>query len=247
MVVGRRLRAHIGLCVALVVALALSASARALPGDDPTLTVDQATVNAQWKEGWLRPGAAVVFTGAVSAPATLRAILRPASRPGVVTAQQTYDVAQAGSFSERLRLPARPLPGPYTLRVTGTSASAPLAPVDLDVALPAPPEGVLDRVLVATSRTGPWQRYNETQAPVVHGTHKEIWMRFRFLYPPTGRHVVLIWTLHWHRLIGKVAKRYKGTIDTYVRSGAPLPHGVWVAVLTIDGRVAKRMDVRLLS
>ena len=49
----------------------------------------------------------------------------------------------------------------------------------------------------------------------------------------------------WHRVIGKVYKRYKDTILTYARSKAPLPPGHWNVVLTIGGRIAKQMDVVL--
>ena len=39
--------------------------------------------------------------------------------------------------------------------------------------------------------------------------------------------------------------RCANTIDTYARSGYVLPKGVWLVVLAIDGRIAKRMSVRL--
>ena len=48
-------------------------------------------------------------------------------------------------------------------------------------------------------------------------------------------------------MIGRVYRRYRNTIDTYARSTAPLPQGLWNVVLRIDGRVAKQMDVRLLG
>jgi hypothetical protein len=70
-------------------------------------------------------------------------------------------------------------------------------------------------------------------------------VRFRFLYPPNGRKVELVWKLRWHVLVGKIDRRYANTIDTFAGSSAALPKGVWLVVLKIDGRIAKRMSVRL--
>ena len=70
-------------------------------------------------------------------------------------------------------------------------------------------------------------------------------MRFRFLYPPTGQKVELIWKMRWHTVVGKVYKLVKDTLNTSVSSATPLPSGHWVAVLKFNGRVAKKMDVIL--
>jgi hypothetical protein len=207
------------------------------------LTVSSAVASAHWKEGWLLPGANVRFTGSVDAASSLTAALRPLDRPGTVTARTTFEVAGAGPFSRQLRLPPRPLPGTYSLRLGGTSGAARLEPVDVTVTIPAPPEGVLDRAEVGTTPSGPWSLYKTGTPPIVHGSHKELWMRFRFLYPPTGKNIELVWKLHWHRVVGRVYKLYKDTLTTSVASGAPLPSGHWSAVLMIDGRVAKKMDV----
>jgi hypothetical protein len=207
------------------------------------LTISGAVANAHWRQGWLRPGATVRFTGNVEAPSSLTAALRPVDRPGVVTARIVFDVAGAGPFSEQLRLPPRPLPGNYSLRVGGTSGETRLTPVDVPVTIPAPTEGVLDQAEVGTTPSGPWLLYRSGSPPVVHGSHKELWMRFRFLYPPSGKNIELVWKLHWHTVVGKVYKLYKNTLTTSVTSGAPLPSGHWSAVLKIDGRVAKKMDV----
>ena len=213
--------------------------------DDATLSVDKAVVTARWKEGWLRPGAGVAFSGTVGAPSTLAVSLKPLDRPAVVTARQEFDVAQTGPFTETLKLPARPLPGDYRLRVSGVSGATSLAPVDLTVTISAPPEGVIDRALVGPTRNGPWSRYGNNSAPVVTGEHKEIWMRFRFLYPPNGKNVVLVWKQAWRKVVGRIYRRYANIIDTYARSSSPLPKGHWNVVLTIDGRIAKQMDVLL--
>ncbi len=219
--------------------------AEAASGSARPLVVESAVTHAHWRQGWLRPGAAVVFTGSVTSPSTLTAALRPLSRPGVVTARASFDIARGGPFTARLGLPPRPLPGRYSLRVGGTSGTTALKTVEVIVTLPPPPEGVLDRVEVGTTPNGPWLLYNGHSAPIVRGAHNELWMRFRFLSPPTGRHIEIVWKMGWHTVVGKVAKRYADTVDTFCRSSAPLPSGTWTVDLTIDGRVAKKMDVLL--
>jgi hypothetical protein len=195
----------------------------------------------------LKPGAAIRFRGSVDAPAKLSAILKPLDRPGIVTARLDFDVPQSGSFTEKLKLPPRPLPGGYSLRLVGVSATEQLDPASLDVQIPAPPEGVLDKAEVSGNPNGPWLMYNGSSGPALHGQFKDLWMRFHFLYPPSGKTVELLWTLRWHRVVGHVCRRYQNVIETHAGATSPLPVGIWRVVLKIDGRVAKQMDVRLDS
>lgn len=245
MVVSRRVPARVGLSLALLSGLALPTAVAAVREEAPTLTVDNAVVNATWKEGWLRPGAAVRFSGSVGQASDLTASLRPVGRSGVTARVPEFNVPQAGTFSKIMPLPPRALPGPYRLHVASTSPPPRPKPVDLTVTIPAPPEGVIDRALVGPTRNGPWKRYIGNTGPALYGSHKVLWVRFRFLHPPTGQRVELVWKLRWHRVVGKVYRRYKNTIDTYASSPQALPKGVWLVVLKINGRVAKRMDVRL--
>jgi hypothetical protein len=245
MVVNRRWPVRAGLAFALFGGVALPTAFAAVRADAPTLTVETAVVTAKWKEGWLRPGASVRFEGTVGQPSTLTATLRPVGRAGVVTARMPDFEVQAGAFSKVMRLPARPLPGPYRLRITSTSPAPRPAPVEVMVRIAAPPEGVIDRALVGTTRNGPWLQYVGNTGPAVRGSHKALWVRFRFLSPPSGQRVEIVWKLNWRRVVGRVYRRYRNTIDTYARSNAPLAKGTWLVVLRIDGRVAKRMSVRL--
>lgn len=207
------------------------------------LRITSAEANVHWRQGWLKPGATVVFAGSVTAPASLTVALRPLDRPGTVTARGEFETTRAGAFTKRLRLPPRPLPGTYSLRVGGTSGESKLATAEVRVTIPAPAEGVLDRAEVGTTPHGPWLLYLSGSPPTVRGSHKTLWMRFRFLYPPTGKDIELVWKLHWHKVVGKVYKLYKDTLTTSVSSAVPLPSGHWSAVLKVDGRVAKKMDV----
>ena len=271
MVAGRSAMARVGLVLATLSLVATHSALPAGPRHTHALTVTSAVADAHWNQGWLRPGATVQLRGSVAAPSSLTAALRPVDRPGIVTARGGFKVANAGPFSEQLRLPPRPLPGTYRLRVGGTSGGTTLAPVDVTVTIPAPPEGVLDRAEVGTRPSGPWLLYKSGSPPVVPGSHKELWMRFRFLSLPTGKRIELVWKLHWHTVVARVYRLYKDTLTTSINSGAPLrsghwstvlkidgrkdtlttsvssgaplPSGHWSAVLKVDGRVAKRMDV----
>ncbi|HEX4519233.1 MAG TPA: hypothetical protein VH063_06590 [Gaiellaceae bacterium] len=246
MFAGRFLLARPVALIAPLLLLALPA-AEARAANAAPLSLTTAIANAHWSEGWLKPGANIRFSGTAQAPTTLTAALRPVGRAGVVTARASFELAHAGAFTEQIHLPPRPLPGVYSLRVGGTSAGATLPPVEIKVTIPAPPEGVLDRVEVSTSPSGPWLVYGNGSAPVISGAHRELWMRFRFLYPPTGKQVQLVWKMRWHVVVGKISKLVKDTLNTSVASKTALPSGHWVAVLKFDGRIAKKMDVILRS
>lgn len=245
MVVSRRRLVRAGLAFVLLSGVALPTAFAAVRADAPTLTVDTAVVTAKWKEGWLRPGASVRFTGTVGQATTLTAFLRPVDRPGTLTARLADFDVPAGPFSKVMPLPARALPGPYRLRIASTSPAPRPEPVEVMARIAAPPEGVIDRALVGTTRNGPWLQYVGNTGPAVRGTHKALWVRFRFLSPPSGQRVEIVWKLNWRRVVGRVYRRYRNTIDTYARSNAPLAKGTWLVVLKIDGRIAKRMSVRL--
>ena len=77
------------------------------------------------------------------------------------------------------------------------------------------------------------------------GPQRELWVRFPFLSPPRGHDVSLVWRLRWRVVVGTVRRAYDDTIETYARSPTALPAGTWTVLLKVDGRVAKRMAVRL--
>jgi hypothetical protein len=226
--------------------LALAASAAAVPARDAAagVTVTGANVHAAWKEGWLLPGAAVRVTGTTRAPAHVTVTLRPLARRGIVTARTDLDVSRAGPFAARVDLPPRPLPGRYSVRVTAARGKNVLGRAQRKVTIASPVEGVVGPALVGTTPDGPWQRYDES-APVVVGSHNQLWMRFVFLSPPHEQQVEVIWKRRWRQVVGRLERPFTNTINTYARSGAPLPGGIWNVVLRVDGRVAKRMAVRL--
>ena len=227
-----------GLALLLLAGVAVPAAVAAVRSTS-TFTVDKAVVTADWNEGFLEPGAGVMFSGNVDGPSSLNASLRPLARIGTVTARKEF-AAPAGAFSETLRLPNRPLPGKYRLRVAGSTGATVLAPVDIVVTVPAPPEGIVARLDVGTSRSGPFS------GRVVSGKHAMLWARYLFVSPPTGKKIQLVWSQTSHRLVGKVAKRDATSILLSVGSGQPLRKGRWITVLTIDGHVAMKTAVTVL-
>jgi hypothetical protein len=232
--------ARASLALVSVVALAIAGAA---VGSGTSVKLTTATATVHWNQGYLKPGANITVAGTVSGASDLSAALRPDDRPGVVTAKTAFSVAAAGPFTVKIKLPPRPLPGKYTISVSGKTGTTTLDPVKIAVTIPAPPEGVLDQVQVGTGPNGPWQVYQGDHPPTIKGSHKELWMRFRFLYPPSGKNVELVWKMKWHKVVGKVTKRYKDILETSVASASPLPAGHWAAVLKFDGIVSKKMDV----
>jgi hypothetical protein len=243
MVPGRIAARATILCV-LAAAAVVPAAADGAPARS-SVTVTRAVVAAKWKEGWLQPGAAVRLTGRVTAPTHVTAVLRPIGRKGIVTALADVDVARAGAFGAKVPLPPRPLPGEYRLHVTASGAQA-SKPADVVVKIPAPREGVVGAATASTSASGPWLRY-ENGAPTLSGPQRELWMRFPFLAPPKGKDVSIVWRLRWRVVVGIVHRAYDDTIETYARSATALPAGTWTVLLKVDGRVAKRMAVRLVG
>jgi hypothetical protein len=233
-----------------VAASALVAAGCVLPAQAaaPGLTLATPTVAGHWKEGWLL-GGALRLSGEVSDASQLTAVLRPRSGPRRVTARDDFSVAQAGPFSRTIKLPARPLPGRYDLKVSGTSGATDVSKT-VQVSVPAPPEGVVTQAVVSLRQGGPSVPTTPSggdNVPVVKGAPKQLWVRFQFLYPPDAKQVQVVWNLKWRHKVGVVAHVFKTTIDTYVSTATPLPSGTWNVVLRVNGRIAKQRSVHLLG
>jgi hypothetical protein len=229
--------------VAAVAALATVASVLAGAGvvrsgvADTTLTLDTATVTASWKESWLT--GSVAFSGTVSAQAELTVFLRRVNpAPTVVAAKKTL-TAGPGGYSGTLSLPPRARPGDYVLRVVGTSGGVKLAPAETPVTVPAPPEGVIDKASVSVTQGGKSVRR-------VKGPVKQLFARFHFIVPPEVRSAVrLVWRTPQFNFVGEVRKPYSTTMDTFIKSGSPLPKGTWYCLLQVNEVVVKRVAVRV--
>ena len=207
---------------ALVSALALTAS-----GSAASVTLSNVHLAGGWKEGWLT--ASVHFTVNASGATSVQATVRPV-KPGPVAKVQQYTFTSSGSKAEMIPLPARLQPGDYVLKV-GTATSK--------FSVPSPPEGVVDGATISLAKGG-------SPAKAVPSTSHSLWVRFHFLVPPAGAKTVKIeWRTPSFQFIGAVTKPYAATIDSNLASGAALPKGTWYAMLLVNGKVAKRQDVRV--
>jgi hypothetical protein len=240
------------LLAAVVAGLAAAAAAAGAGGGGgvvPTIAVTKTAVNATWKEGWLLPGRAVVVTGTSDGAATIRAILERVGPPKTQPVRVDRNITRAGTFTLTLPLYVRSLPGKYTLRIVGLGESVGLEPAVATVALPFPLEGVVDRAEVGTTKNGPWHVYDidHHTSPVLHGEYKTLYTRFRFLSPPRGGRIQVVWKQQWRTIVGKKYKAYRDTIYTFASSGKPLPAGTWLVTLVVNDRVAKRGSVRIVE
>jgi hypothetical protein len=219
--------------LAALVALLGVAARGATP---PTITIETASVSADWRESWLT--GSVRFSGSVGATAELTASLRPARRPGSQKAKITLAAGADGRFAGLLKLPNRLLPDVYLLRVWGTSSGANLTPIEREVTVPAPREGVVDRGFTSLTKGG-------SPTILAKGPRKELWAHFHFLVPPKSGRVTATWYTPSFKYLGTVTRLYKADFDTFVRAQTPLQPGKWWCILKSSGRVIKRARIRI--
>lgn len=201
----------------------------------PTLSVSNVKLSGGWKEGWLT--ATLHFTITVGDAANVTAFIRPAAG-GPVGATKDYAITQAGTITETLAMPKRPLPKAYVLRVFGRSGAGALPKVDTQFTVPSPPEGISDGAAISESQGG--KELHAVKGPVM-----ELWARFHFFAPPDAKTVVIVWRTPSYKFIGAATKPYKTTIDSFLRSTSPIPTGIWYAVMKVNGKIAKRIDIRI--
>ena len=219
---ARPRRLTLPLAVALVAALTLTAA-----GSAASVTLSNVRLAGGWKEGWLT--ASINFTVNASGATSAQATVRPVS-PGPVARLQHYTFASSGSKAEMIPLPARLEPGDYVLKVGDATSK---------FTVPSPPEGVVDSATVSLAKGG-------ATARTVPSTSHSLWVRFHFLVPPAGaKNVKIEWRTPSFKFIGAVTKPYSETIDSNLASGVALPKGTWYAMLLVNGKVAKRQDVRV--
>ena len=208
-----------------ILAVAVPAGA-AVARSTSSVQLSNVQLKASWKEGWLT--ANLHFTVKVDGATTVKAVVRPVA-PGPVAANKAYSFGAAGSANETITLPPRLAPQAYTLKVGDTTTK---------FTVPKPPEGVVDTATISTTKGGKSQK--------VISAPKALWVRFHFLVPPTGAKTVkIVWRTPSFQFVGAVNKPYATTIDSTLASNAALPKGTWYALMYVDGKVAKRQDVRV--
>jgi hypothetical protein len=173
----------------------------------------------------------------VRGPSRLTALVKAAN--GRVTGERHYVLGRAGTFAETLRLSPGAPPGHYVLRVLGTTANATQAVREAGLELAAPPEGIVDSAAISVSKGGP-------AGSTFHSPQKQLWVRFHFLALPRAKHTVrVVWRTPSFKLVGAVSKPASTTVESSLRSAAPLAVGRWYAILSVDGKIVKRIGIRI--
>jgi chitodextrinase len=190
------------------------------------VSLRQPVLKAAWRASRLT--GSINLRGTNSGAARLKLTLRAAGLKPVDLGRLP---GGTGPFTSRLALPAGVLPG--ALGVEMAQGSRVVAKLRLQV--PAPAEGVARAAFAATSRRGA----PITRAP---GSTTILFARFGLAALPAVSRPL---TVTWFQPNGEVAghpvrKPRSRTFTSFVRSGRPLPSGVWRAVLTAGGvRVAQ--------
>ncbi len=209
----------------VIAVLLLPATASATPA--ASVGLSNVHVSAVWNQGWLTGN--LHFTITVSGPASVQASVRPVV-PGPVAAVKQYSFTKSGAAAETIKLPARLPPRDYVLKVGSATAK---------FTVPTPSEGVVDNGVVSSTQNGKATR------SVPSSTHI-LWARFHFLVPPPGAKTVKIeWRTPSFTYLGAVTKPYATTVYSFLKSTKALPKGTWYATLVVNGKIAKRQDVRV--
>jgi hypothetical protein len=211
--------------ILVIAGLLLPAAASGAPAS--SVGLKNVHLNAVWNQGWLTGD--LHFTISVGGPASVQASVRPVAAGPVATVKR-YSFTKSGTAAETIKLPPRLMPRAYVLKVGSESAN---------FTVPTPSEGVVDSGVVSTTQGG------KSAKSVPSSTHI-LWARFHFLVAPPGTKSVKIeWRTPSFTFIGAITKPYATTIDSDLKSSAALPKGTWYATLVVNGKIAKRQDVRV--
>jgi hypothetical protein len=192
-------------------------------------------VEASWRNS--RLDGKVLFSVAVRGASRLTALVKDAG--GRVRGERNYVIGRAGTFPETIRLSPDTPPGPYVLRVLGTTGNATQAVQEAGLKLAPPSEGIVDRAAISLAKGG-------SAESTFRSPQRGLWVRFHFLALPAGKHTVrIVWRTPSFKLVGAVSKPAAATIDSSLRSAAPLAVGRWYAILSVDGKIVKRIGIRI--
>jgi hypothetical protein len=226
----------VALSLGAAAVIATVGAAPATPAAAPTLAIETATVSAKWRESWLT--GSLRFSGTAGGAAELTATLRPARRAGRLAAKTQMTAGADGRFTGTLKLPARLLPDVYLLRVWGRSGTVQLTPVEREVTVPAPREGVVDRAFTSTAKNG-------KPTILTSGPRRVLWAHFHFLTRPKTRLVTASWYTPSFTWVGTVTRPYSPNFVTFVRGTPNLEPGRWWCFLRAGGKVVKRVRIRI--
>jgi hypothetical protein len=187
-------------------------------------------VSARWKESRLR-GTIIVRGHVVGSTGEVLAELRSGAR---VLRAHTGATGRDGSFTLAIPLPARLLPGRYTVHVRAPGGGT----TRRVVSIPAPSEGVVRSAGISGRRGA------NPAVRLPHG-RLEIWARFVFAVPPRHGPVLVRWSAP-AGLRKDVSLPRRRLVESYVgnpASGRVLPRGRYRATLIVQGLVVARTAV----
>jgi hypothetical protein len=205
------------------------------PAGKTSLQVSGVRLETSWKNS--RLNGKVLFSVTVHGASRLTALVKTAG--GRLQGERHYQLGRAGTFAETLRLSPGTPPGPYVLRVLGTTGNATQTVRETGFRLKPPPEGIVDRAAISLTKGG-------AAGSTFRSPQRQLWVRFHFVAPPANsRAVRIVWRTPSFKLVGAVSKPATATIDSSLRSAAPLAVGRWYAILSVDGKIVKRVGVRI--
>lgn len=205
----------------------------------PALRLGSVRMAATWKAS--RVGGRIIVTASADRATRYRLSVLPASGRGKALLTRTFRVAAAGSFTRRLPLAGRLVPGPYLVRVADIGPGAQLAPQEVRASVPAPREGVVARAGIATA-VGGRARTSIKRGPGI------LFADFRFAaLPRKGRALTVTW--FWSGRSGAIAtlsKTRTRRVSAFVRSrSGALAAGRYRAELRAGGTLVAVTRTRI--
>ena len=190
---------------------------------NPGIVLTKALLQPRWKASTLK--GRLDLRGVVGRPAVLEArVFRASGGKALVT--RRFQVNQAGSFAQRLKLVPDLLPGRYTVRVNeAPGAGTPLPAAQRPAKLSAPREGVVSRAFFSTKIGG---------RPMARITGRSIiFAHFRFAArPKAGKRLTVRWfSPGARRPVAIDRKPITGLVIAFIKGSGPLPKGRWRAEL----------------
>jgi dipeptidyl aminopeptidase/acylaminoacyl peptidase len=190
---------------------------------NPGIVLTKALLQPRWHASTLV--GKLDLRGVVGRPALLEAqVFKATGGKAVVT--RRFQVNQAGSFAEKLKLDPHLLPGRYTVRVNEASGAAtPLPSAQRAAKLSAPREGVVSRAFFSTKIGG---------RPMARITGRSIiFAHYRFAArPKPGRKLTVRWfSPGARRPVAIDRKPITGLVIAFIKGSGALPKGPWRAEL----------------
>lgn len=190
---------------------------------NPGIVLTKALLQPRWKASTLR--GKLDLRGVVGRPAVLEAqVFRATGGKAVVT--RRFQVNQAGSFAQKLKLVPDLLPGRYTVRVSeAAGAATPLPSAQRAAKLSAPREGVVSRAFFSTKIGG---------RPMARITGRSIiFAHYRFAArPKPGKKLTVRWfSPGARRPVAIDRKPITGLVIAFIKGSGSLPKGLWRAEL----------------